>query len=319
MPGSSGMDTLKAEALKQGRWRMGEDGYIEKGPFPKEKCSVNVSLQGTNPDNGESLLNLTPRNAGASPIIYYSTKPEVTESDPQVEDLENFSTGAGTLYFRVKDSTGTYESGKPTRWLAELKIRHQVDPKADKRSVTLQCTPDAELLYTLDGSNPKDGTLYEAPFDVGPEAIRLLVSARAGEASKTADFQIPRSGDKTIQIDDTKPARLISGKRVSLDTTKRVFGIINRFKERGNTLFKGVRIEIGEGENTVTVRFQEREITAAMIEGTVTTLRDVLNETQAPITITINDGIQFENGFDAKEFAELAGMELKPGDVVQED
>ena len=33
MPGNGGMDTLKAEALKQGRWRLGEDGYIEKGPF----------------------------------------------------------------------------------------------------------------------------------------------------------------------------------------------------------------------------------------------------------------------------------------------
>ncbi|WP_419609939.1 DUF499 domain-containing protein, partial [Thiolapillus sp.] len=32
MPGNSGMDTLKAEALKQGRWRLGEDGYIEKAP-----------------------------------------------------------------------------------------------------------------------------------------------------------------------------------------------------------------------------------------------------------------------------------------------
>ena len=30
MPGSSGMETLKTEALKQGRWRLGEDGYIEK-------------------------------------------------------------------------------------------------------------------------------------------------------------------------------------------------------------------------------------------------------------------------------------------------
>ena len=48
-------------------------------------------------------------------------------------------------------------------------------------------------------------------------------------------------------------------------------------------------------------------------------MRDVLNETQAPITITINDGIQFENGFEAKAFAEITGMELRPGDVVQED
>jgi hypothetical protein len=44
MPGAGGLDTLKAEALKQGRWRLGEDGYIEKGPFPKDKTTVNVSV-----------------------------------------------------------------------------------------------------------------------------------------------------------------------------------------------------------------------------------------------------------------------------------
>lgn len=319
MPGAGGLDTLKAEALRQGRWRMGEDGYIEKGPFPKEKTGVNVSLQATNQETGEAILNLTPRNAGDSPVIRYSTKPEVSEDNPRVEDPENFSTREGTLYFRVTDPTGKYESGPPVRWLAELKIRHQIDPAADQRRVTLQCTPEGELFYTLDGSNPKDGTPYAGPFEIGAQAARLLVYARAGEATKTADFQIPRQGDKQVRIDDTKPARLNSGTPVSLDTTDRVFGVVNRFREQNNTRFRGVRIEIGEGENTVTVRFQEREITAAMIEGTVNSLREVLNEHQAPIAITIKDGIQFENGFAAKEFAKLAGIELHPGDVAQED
>ena len=139
MPGSGGMDTLKTEALKQGRWRLGEDGYIEKGPFPEEKTSVNVTLQAANPDTGESSLNLTPRNAGDSPVIYYSTKPEVSETDPQVEDLESFITKEGTLYFCVKDSTGKYQSGPPQRWLAELKIRHQIEPAGEKRKLTLKC------------------------------------------------------------------------------------------------------------------------------------------------------------------------------------
>jgi len=319
MPGSSGMDTLKAEALKQGRWRLGEDGYIEKGPFPEEKTSVNITLQATNSDTGESALNLTPRNAGESPVIYYSTNPEVNETDPQVEDLENFTTKEGTLYFYVKDSTGKYEAGPPQRWLAELKIRHQIEPSGEKRKLTLQCTPEAELLYTLDGTNPKDGACYEEPFDLGAESALLQVYAKAGEATQTATFQVPRSGDTKVQIDDTKPARLNSGKRISLDTTDRVFAVINHFKNQANTQFKGVRIEIGEGENTVTVRFQEREITAIMIEGTVNMLRDVLNESQAPIAITINAGIRFENGFEAKKFAEITGMALRPGDVIQED
>ncbi|KZM50775.1 anti-phage-associated DUF499 domain-containing protein [Labrenzia sp. OB1] len=317
MPGSSGMDSLKAEALKQGRWRLGEDGYIEKGPFPQEKTTVNVSLQGSNPETGEALLSLTPRNAGDSPIIYYSTKPDVSENDPQIEDIDNFSTGEGTLYFWVREPSGKYESGPPIRWTADLKIRHQVDPAGGNRCVTLQSTPKAEISYSLDGSNPKDGQKYDGPFEIGPEAIRLLVYARAGEANKTADFQIPASGDKRVQIDDTKAARL-QGKRVSLDTTDRVYGVINKFKDSANTLFKGVRIEIGEGENTVTVRFQERAITAAMIEGVVNSLRDVLQEDQAELAITISDGIQFENGFAVKEFAQIAGLDLKPGELVQE-
>ncbi|KXJ40672.1 MAG: AAA family ATPase, partial [Methylothermaceae bacteria B42] len=319
MPGTSGMDTLKTEALKQGRWRLGEDGYIEKGPFPKEKTTVNVTVLGTNPETGETILSLTPRHAGESPVIYYSTKAQVSERDPQVEDLDNFTIREGTLYFWVKDPTGQYESGPPVRWVADLKIRHQVDPAGDKRRVTLQCTPNAEMTYTLDGSNPKDGLLYEGPFEIGPEAARLLVYARAGEATKTADFQIPASGDKTVHIDEAKPARLSSSKRVALDTTDRVFSVINHFKDQPATRFKGVRIEIGEGENTVTVRFQEREITAAMIEGVVNSLRSVLQEDDAAVAITITDGVQFENGFEAKEFAKIAGIELRPGDVVQEE
>jgi hypothetical protein len=319
MPGSAGMDTLKTEALKQGRWRLGEDGYIEKGPFPKEKTSVNVSLLGSTPDTGESFISLTPRNAGESPVIHYSTSATVSSADPQVDDLENFTTTEGTLYFLVVDPTGKYESGSSTRWVADLKVRHQIEPAADKRKVTLQCTPKAEMFYTLDGSNPKDGQPYTGPFEVGSQAARLLVYAKSGEATKTADFQVPHSGDKTIQIDDAKPARLNSGKRVPLDTTEKVFMVINRYKDQLTTRFKGVRIEIGEGENTVGIRFGERHITAAMIEATVNSLRDVLNEADANVSIAVRDGIDFESGFEAKEFARLVGIELKPGDIAQDE
>lgn len=317
IPGSGGMDTLKAEALKQGRWRLGEDGYVEKGPFPKDKTTVNVSMVGVQAETGATLLSLTPRNAGESPKVLYATQSEGLVNGQTVDDLDSFSTLEGTLYFQARDTTGHYETGAPVRWTADLKIRHQVDPAADMRRVTLACTPKASLSFTLDGSNPRDGAAYEKPFEVGSAATRLLVYARAGEANKTADFQIPASGDKSVQIVDAKPVKL-QPKRVSLDTTDRVFGMINRFRDQTGTRFKGVRIEIGEGEKTVTVRFQEREVTAAVIEGVVNSLRQLLAEDQAPVAITITDGIQFDTGFAAKEFAKLAGLELRPGDVVQE-
>lgn len=263
-------------------------------------------------------MSLTPRHAGESPIVYWSIKSDVSDKDHKIEDLDNFSSTEGTLYFWVKDTTGQHESAAPTRWLADLKIRHQVEPDADKRRVVLAATPRADLFYTLDGSNPKDGTRYDAPFEIGAASCRLLVFARAGEANKTADFLIPASGDKTVQIVDSKPARLQS-KRVALDTTDRVFGVIKRFRDQPGTRLKGVRVEIGEGENTVTVRFQEREVTAVVIEGVVNSLREVLGEPEALINIAIADGVQFDTGFALKEFAKLAGIELKPGEVVQED
>jgi hypothetical protein len=215
------------------------------------------------------------------------------------------------------DPTGRHESGTAARWVADLKIRHQVEPAGDKRRITLQCTPKAELSFSLDGSNPKDGRHYERPFEIGPQSALLLVYARAGEANKAAEFPIPSSGDKTVQIVDTRAARLQS-KRVTLDTTGRVYGVINRFRDQPGTLFKGVRIEIGEGERTVTVRFQERELSAAVIEGVINGLRQVLSENDAPVAITISDGIQFDTGFAAREFAGLVGMELKPGDIIQD-
>ena len=142
----------------------------------KERTTINVSLQGSNPETGESILSLTPRNAGDSPVAHYSAKSDVSDADPLVEDLDNFVTAEGSLYFWVNDPTGKFESGPSIRWIAELKIRHQIDPAADKRKVTLQSTPRAEITYSLDGSNPKYGIEYKGPFEIGPEAARLLGS-----------------------------------------------------------------------------------------------------------------------------------------------
>lgn len=319
MPSASGLDQLKAEAISQGRWRQGEDGYIEKGPFPKEKTSVNVITQSVNSETGEATLALTPRNSGNSPVVHYSETANVSINDPVVTDLENFVTKAATLYFLAVDSSGQHESGPPHRWVAELKIRYQVRAVADQRFIELQCVPHAKMTYSLDGSNAKDGTLYEKAIEIGANALVLLVHARANEANHDLRVNIPATGDKRVQIDDTKPAKLSDTKRVNLDTTDKVFGVINRFKENTKAEFKGVIIQIGEGEDTVSIRFGERSITAAMIEGAINGLRQVLNDIQAQVSVNIRSGAVFGSGYDAKEFSKLSGIELKAGDVVQDE
>ena len=95
---------------------------------------------------------------------------------------------------------------------------------------------------------------------------------------KSARIQIPSDGDDRVIIDDKKPARLADSKRVSIDTTDKAFAVIQRFKERPDTLMRGVQIILGDGENAVQIRFNERELTAAAIETAIRGMREALGE-----------------------------------------
>ncbi|MDZ7664014.1 MAG: FN3 associated domain-containing protein [Desulfotignum sp.] len=105
----------------------------------------------------EIILSLNPKNAGPAPKVHYSTTPDVSESDAVADDLEAFRTNLPTLYFLTIDTTGEHETGDPTRWVARIKLRHQVHDYADHRELELQATPSAEIRYTTDGTNPGKG------------------------------------------------------------------------------------------------------------------------------------------------------------------
>jgi len=208
--------------------------------------------------------------------------------------------------------------GEPTRWTADLTVRHEVLNIADSRKVELRCTPAAEIRYTLDGTNPKEGTIYTEPFQVPTKGCTILIAAKAGEVEKSAKILIPSAGDDRVIIDARKSARLADTKRVSIDTTDKAFGFIQRFRDRTDTLLCGVQIILGEGENAVQCRFNERRLTAAAIETAIRGLRAALGDEQAAVQVLIKGGVTFGDGFALKEFAEILGIELKSGDVIQE-
>ena len=318
LPGARGLELLRDEALKQGRWRQHPDGQLEKGPFPAEKTSVNVITLSTNRDTGETTLSLTPRNAGESPRVYVLKTSSVSEQDEQVEDLEEYRTTEATLYFIAVDSSGKYQTGEPTRWTAELTIRHELHQVADGRKLELRCTPDAEMRYSLDGSNPKEGTLYREPFAVPAAATTLLVAAKAGEVEKTTKISIPADGDDRLIIDDAKPARISDSKRIAIDNTDKVFELINTFDDRADIRLRGVIIVIGEGEHGVQIRFNERELTPSAIETAIRGVREAIGDEQATVQVTIRGGIDFGDGYALKQFAELVGIGLAAGDVDQD-
>ena len=173
--------------------------------------------------------------------------------------------------------------------------------------------------FTLHGTNPKEGQRYSEPFPVSAKACTILIAAKAGEVEKAAKIQVPADGDDRLIIDNDKPARIPDGKRVAIDTTDKAFGVIQRFRDRQDILLRGVQILIGEGENAVQIRFNDRALTAAAIETAIRGMREAIGDEQAGVQVTIKGGISFGDGFALKEFAEVLGMELNAGNVMQDE
>ncbi|MBQ5773215.1 MAG: DUF499 domain-containing protein [Acetobacter sp.] len=311
--GVDGMECLKKKAIEKGKWRF-DGNYIEKGPFPKEKATLNVQQEHQNPETGEVFLKITPISAGATPVIYYAPTPDVSEKSPVVEDYENWTTKEGTLYFLAVDSTGHFESAPPVCWKAEIDIRHQVEVRGEERYVTLQATPRAEIFYTLEGENPKNnGTPYTEPFPIDNKRRVLQVFARAGEANKQRNFEIPDRHDQRITLDETKPARFT--RRISLDTQEKIAKVCDTFRDQKESFFCAPRIELGEGEETITVRFGRRHVTFEEIEQVSKALRDVFDPDRQARLLIESKEIRFETGHDLKKFAEIAEIELRPSEV----
>ena len=316
LPGLKGLENLKIKALNQGRWREGADGYLEKGPFPKEKTSVYVVDQGRDSQTGDIILSLTPQNAGQNPRVHYAPTAAVSESDPLVTDLDGFRTSVPTLYFLAIDSTGEHAQGEPKRWVAKLKVRHKVTDRPNGRLVELEVFPLAEMRYALDGTNPREGRVYTDPFAITDDKVIVQIYAQAGEATTTEIFMIAEKGNKRAEIDETRPAKLVREK-ARLDSTYKVFNLIKDFKERQGIIFHGVTLNVGVGEQAVQVRFNDRPVTPSILEKVITTLRENLGEPDALVQVTIRDGADFDKGFDLKRFAELAGIDLTPDKVEQ--
>ena len=125
----------------------------------------------------------------------------------------------------------------------------------------------------------------------------LQVYAQEGEATETKTFNIPKRGQQRVEIRDDRPAKLV-GQKCRFDTTTTVFDLITKFRDRAGVKFRGVKLNIGEGEYAVQVNFHDRDVTPDILEKVIRSLRDSLNEPDALIQLTIRDQSDFDTGFD---------------------
>jgi hypothetical protein len=180
--------------------------------------------------------------------------------------------------------------------------------------VELRVAPQGQIRYTLDGSEPREGILYEGPVEIGDGEVLVRSFAEADGLETHADFKFAAVGKKGVPIDATKPGRLVSARGRKLDSRGKTFDGLRQAVEK-SIQFEGVALTVGQGSQSASFMSGDIVIDAAFIESILKTILEKFDPTTA-VTMTFRKA-HFSSGHDLRDFAEKLGIELQAGDVEQ--
>ena len=307
-----GLETLKSLACNRGLWEDLGNGYVTRKP-KKKRTSVQVTTESEPDDAGSVRLRINPQNAGPAPRIHYAENGKVSEASPQLKE-QTLTTSALRVTFLVIDPSGQCETGDPVAWSNKLVIRNELFEEKGARKVRLFVAPSGAIRYTVDGSEPREGTPYTQPVAIGDSDVILRVFAEANGLEAKTEFRFPSKGKKGVLIDDLKPARLVSRTGRKLDSRGKTFEGLKIAAEK-SVDFENVALVVGQGAQAVQVMVGEVRVNAAFIEAILKTVLEKFEPT-TPVTMTFRKA-HFSSGHDLKEFADKLALDLQPGDVEQ--
>lgn len=307
-----GLETLKSIACNRGLWEDLGTGYVTKNP-KKKRTSAQVIPEHELGDEGRVRLRVNPQNAGPAPRIHYAEDAPVSESSPKLKE-QTYTTNSLRVNFLVCDPSGQYETGDPVTWSNNLVLRNQLSDKGGLRKVALFVAPRGAIRYTLDGSEPRDGSIYEGPISIGDGEVLLRAFAEADRLEAKTEFRFQAKGKTGVQIDDVKPARLISRTGRKLDSRGKTFEGLKQAAEKSAT-FEGIALTVGQGNQMISVNVGEIAVDAVFIEALLVKVLEKFTP-DTPVTMIFRKA-HFASGHDLKDFAGKLGIELRQGDVEQ--
>lgn len=307
-----GLDQLKAIACNRGLWEDLGNGYIIKNP-KKKKTSVQVIPESEPDDAGRVRLHVNPQNAGPLPRILYAEDGMVKESSPILQDAI-LTTNALRVSFLVVDPSKQFETGEPVTWANKLVLRNHMFEENGVRKVELLVAPRGTIRYTEDGSEPRNGIIYESPIVIGDGDALLRVFAEQDGIETKSEFRFPAKGKKGLTINEVKPAYLSSRTGRKLDSRAATFEGLKQAENRSIS-FEGVVVMIGQGNHGAMIQIGEIPVEAKYIK---TILEAVLTKfaPDTPITMSFRRA-HFASGHDLKEFADALDITLQSNEIEQ--
>ncbi|MCE2689652.1 MAG: DUF499 domain-containing protein [Rubrivivax sp.] len=307
-----GLDTLKTIACNRGLWEDLGNGYVTKKP-KKKRTSAQILAEPELGDEGRVRLRVNPVNAGPAPRILFAEEGGVGDQSPVLKD-NPYATQALRVSFLVQDVSGQYETGDPVTWSNTLQLRNRLGEADGKRTVELFVAPKGSIRYTLDGSGPREGTPYTAAFAIGDDDVLVRAFASAEGLEAKADFRFPARGRQGVQIDDVKPARLVSRTGHKLDSRAKTFEGLKQAADK-TVEFESVTLTAGQGSKVAQLAVGEVRVDAPYLSAL---LEKVLEKfpPDTPVTLTFRKA-HFASGHDLKDFAGKLGIEIRQPDVEQ--
>jgi len=311
-----GLDELRKIAEGSGRWKYSEEGYIEKGPFPKPRTRVLLAERNYKEDTGTAVLEILARDAGPHGRVHYGSDPNVSTTSPAVPDTI-FETNETVLWFLAVDPDGAYETGDALRWENKLTITHErIALPGGKRRVELTVKPRGTIRWNLTGANPKEGQIYSGPIDLpGDSETTIYTYAEDHRVGALRSFIIPPADHTGPSIDKSRPARLT--KKLDFRGSTETFAAITQFESLQVKLANGVALSVGEGATAISTRFgSDAKITAADVRRFIEAGREALQNPTADVVLRIED-LLFQSGHDLEAFLEKRKLSAAAGEVEQ--
>jgi len=263
---------------------------------------------------GEATLKITPVHGDT--VYYESGGSEPTPSSMKVESFNNFKVSELKCKFICIDSTGKHEQGTSEKWNNTITLKHRVFQQGDGWMVELRTSPNADIKYTTNGSDPKAmGAVYNSPFPA-PESspFVLAVAERNGVSSIQEKINVNDYRKKTVKIDPAK--KTIWKRKHNNLTTIDAHAFMERLKKYQGKAY-GVTIDIQSNNDDQDISYTAADnfgIQGENFEKIVKQLQSVMSGSQIFLNIEL---IEFEKGQLLWDFIADAKSSLSPGEVSQ--
>jgi hypothetical protein len=306
------LERLKQDCLRKDIWRE-DGGYLDKGPFPQPKTTVNIKEILRDNDTGEITLKIYPVHADQ---VYYDFGAEATTASAKLES-DTLKTRELKISFLAVDSTGEHETGDPVTYTNRITLKHKIYQIGKNKKLVLEAVPDAVIYYSTDGSDPKvAGATYDDDITI-PEGTKLVLAVGTKDGISSEIERIPILWDtkEKVQLD---PNRLTSWHhKFAFNTTQDSYALIEKAKKH-KALLSGIRITIqgtdGDKGWVELQMYEEKTVQPELLEEAIESLRKMQTSGQVQLVVT---SLILEKGQHLLDWAEEDKITLVPSEVKQ--